>query len=216
MLPMNRILVIVFSNIKSSQKDIFKALFLIIFLLSMIQFMHIWRGIPYENLVRDPNAIANLPKYIGFISQFGIFLWFASVGICFMGYFLIRGIESVNPQSKYLLYFGIFSLILGLDDAYMLHEELAHRGLYEEMFFGVYAVMLLVFILKFLKLFFQTHFILLILSGFCLASSIAVDKYDHTLFLLDDSFKVSGIIFWFVYFFRTVYTFCKGSINTEV
>ena len=213
---MNNIFTIVASNIKNSRKDIFKALLLIGFLLGMIQLIHAWRDIPYENLVRDPNAIADLPKYIGFISQFGIFLWFASVGICFMGYFLIRGIESVNIKSKYLLYFGIFSLMLGLDDAYMLHEELAHRGLYEEMFFGVYAVMLLVFILKFLKLFFQTHFILLILSGFCLASSIAVDKYDHTLFLLDDSFKVSGIVFWFVYFFRTVYTFCKGSINTEV
>jgi hypothetical protein len=213
---MNNTFTIVVSNIKNSRKDIFKALLLIGFLLGMIQFIHAWRDIPYENLVRDPNAIANLPKYIGFISQFGIFLWFASVGICFMGYFLIRGIESVNIKSKYLLYFGIFSLMLGLDDAYMLHEELAHRGLYEEMFFGVYAVMLLVFILKFLKLFFQTHFILLILSGFCLASSIAVDKYDHTLFLLDDSFKVSGIVFWFAYFFRTVYTFCKGVINTEV
>ena len=213
---MNNVFSIVVSNIKNSRKDIFKALLLIGFLLGMIQFIHAWRDIPYENLVRDPNAIANLPKYIGFISQFGIFLWFASVGICFMGYFLIRGIESVNIKSKYLLYFGIFSLMLGLDDAYMLHEELAHRGLYEEMFFGVYAVMLLVFILKFLKLFFQTHFILLILSGFCLASSIAVDKYDHTLFLLDDSFKVSGIVFWFAYFFRTVYTFCKGVINTEV
>lgn len=213
---MNNTFTIVVSNIKNSRKDIFKALLLIGFLLGMIQFIHAWRDIPYENLVRDPNAIANLPKYIGFISQFGIFLWFASVGICFMGYFLIRGIESVNIKSKYLLYFGIFSLMLGLDDAYMLHEELAHRGLYEEMFFGVYAVMLLVFILKFLKLFFQTHFILLILSGFCLASSIAVDKYDHTLFLLDDSFKVSGIVFWFVYFFRTVYSFCKEVINTEV
>ena len=213
---MNNIFATVISNIKDSRKDIFKALLLIGFLLGMIQFIHTWRDIPYENLVRDPNAIANLPKYIGFISQFGIFLWFASVGICFMGYFLIRGIESVNIKSKYLLYFGIFSLMLGLDDAYMLHEELAHRGLYEEMFFGVYAVMLLLFILKFLKLFFQTHFILLILSGFCLASSIAVDKYDHTLFLLDDSFKVSGIVFWFAYFFRTVYTFCKGVINTEV
>jgi hypothetical protein len=213
---MNNTFTIVVSNIKNSRKDIFKALLLIGFLLGMIQFIHAWRDIPYENLVRDPNAIANLPKYIGFISQFGIFLWFASVGICFMGYFLIRGIESVNIKSKYLLYFGIFSLMLGLDDAYMLHEELAHRGLYEEMFFGVYAVMLLVFILKCLKLFFQTHFILLILSGFCLASSIAVDKYDHTLFLLDDSFKVSGIVFWFVYFFRTVYSFCKEVINTEV
>lgn len=213
---MNNIFATVISNIKDSRKDIFKALLLIGFLLGMIQFIHTWRGIPYENLVRDPNAIAGMPKYIGFISQFGVFLWFASVGICFMGYFLIRGIQSVNIKSKYLLYFGIFSLMLGLDDAYMLHEELAHRGLYEEMFFGVYAVMLLVFILKFLKLFFQTHFILLILSGFCLASSIAVDKYDHTLFLLDDSFKVSGIVFWFAYFFRTVYTFCKGVINTEV
>jgi hypothetical protein len=213
---MNNIFTIVVSNIKNSRKDIFKALLLILFLLGMIQFIHSWRGIPYENLVRDPNAIAGMPKYIGFISQFGVFLWFASVGICFMGYFLIKGIESVNIKSKYLLYFGIFSLMLGLDDAYMLHEELAHRGLYEEMFFGVYAVMLLVFILKFLKLFFQTNFILLILSGFCLASSIAVDKYDHTLFLLDDSFKVSGIVFWFVYFFRTVYSFCKEVINTEV
>jgi hypothetical protein len=213
---MNITFATVVSNIKDSRKDIFKALLLIGFLLGMIQLIHAWRNIPYENLVRDPNAITGMPKYIGFISQFGVFLWFASVGICFMGYFLTRGIESVNQKSKYLLYFGIFSLMLGLDDAYMLHEELAHRGLYEEMFFGVYAVMLLVFILKFLKLFFQTHFILLILSGFCLASSIAVDKYDHTLFLLDDSFKVSGIVFWFVYFFRTVYTFCMGVISTDV
>ena len=208
---MNNIFATVISNIKDSRKDIFKALLLIGFLLGMIQFIHTWRDIPYENLVRDPNAIANLPKYIGFISQFGIFLWFASVGICFMGYFLIRGIESVNIKSKYLLYFGIFSLMLGLDDAYMIHE-----GSLESFLFGIYAFLMLVFILLFSNLFFQSNFILMLFSGLFLASSIAVDKFIEDLFLLEDALKISGIVFWFVYFFRTVYSFCKEVINTEV
>lgn len=195
--------------------DIFTGGILITVLISLIQIIHVNRGIPYENLVRDPNAIANFPKYIGFISQFGIFLWFATVGICFLGYFLTKLNKATKNKSNYLLYFAIFSLMLGLDDAYMFHEELAHRGLYEEMFFGVYAAMLLYFIFKFVKLFFETRFILLLLSGFFLACSIAVDKYDHTLFLLDDSFKLSGIVFWFIYFFRTTYLFCFEIVNKE-
>jgi hypothetical protein len=195
--------------------DIVRGTIVIATLLFLVQFIHVKRSIPYENLVRDPNAIANFPKYIGFISQFGIFLWFATVGICFLGFLLTRIDSAHATQSSYLLYFGIFSLMLGLDDAYMFHEELAHRGLYEEMFFGVYALMLLYFIFKFVKLFFETRFILLLMSGFFLACSIVVDKYDHTLFLLDDSFKLSGIVFWFIYFFRTAYTFCSEIVRRE-
>lgn len=203
------------NKFSSTATDIIKGGVLITFLLSLIQLIHVKRGIPYENLVRDPNAVADFPKYIGFISQFGIFLWFSTVGICFLGYFLARLNKATQKKSNYLLYFAIFTLMLGLDDAYMFHEELAHRGLYEEMFFGVYAAMLLYFIFKFVKLFFETRFILLLLAGFFLACSIVVDKYDHTLFLLDDSFKLSGIVFWFIYFFRTTYLFCSEIVKKE-
>jgi hypothetical protein len=208
---MNNIFTIVVFNIKNSRKDIFKALLLIGFLLGTMQFMHAWREIPYGNLLRDPNAIANLPRYNGFISQFGIFLWFASVGICFLGYFLTKGIESVKKKSSYLLYFGIFSLMLGLDDAYMIHE-----GSFESFLFGIYAFLMLVFILLFSNLFFQTNFILMLFSGLFLASSIAADIFIEDLFFLEDALKISGIVFWFVYFFRTVYTFCRGVIRTDV
>jgi hypothetical protein len=203
------------SSIRKSIREIIIAFLVILFLLSCIQFLHTSRGIPYENLTRDINAIALFPKYMGFISQIGILIWSGSTVVCFFAYFIIRKNKSISVLSKFFAFFGFFSLILGLDDAFLLHEELAHRGLYEQVFYLVYAVMLILFIFNFWKLFFTTKFVLLGLAGMFLSLSILADQLYGSNYLLDDSFKISGIIFWFMYFFTTSFNFVSKMIVVD-
>jgi hypothetical protein len=113
-----------------------------------------------------------------------------------------RGNEKI---SKFFIFFGIFSITLCLDDTFMLHEELAHRGVYEQFFYLFYAIMLVVFVFTFWKIIFSTNLILLGISAIFLGLSIAIDQFVETNYFLDDSFKLTGIVFWFVYIINTVF-----------
>ena len=196
-------------NFKNAKKEIIIAFSVIFLLLSCIQIIHVLKNIPYSNLTRDPNAIAEFPKYIGFISQFGILLWAGSTVVCFFGYFLTYKYKAEAIISRFLIFFGFFSLILCLDDTYMLHEEMAHRGFIEQYFYLLYVVMLILFMINFWKLFFSTNYILLLISAAFLACSILQDQFNGENYLLDDSFKLSGIVFWFIYCFKTSLTYCR-------
>lgn len=178
-----------------------------------VEIIHETRGIAYENLSRDPNAIAGFPKYFGFMSQFGILIWSASSILCFFTYFLIKRTKELKKMSSFFIFFGLFSLTLCLDDTFMLHEELAHRGLYEQFFYLFYASMLLTFIVRFWKIIFSTNIILLGISATFLGLSIFVDQFYGSNYILDDSFKLSGIIFWFVYVFNTVFFFLNSNFS---
>ena len=45
-----------------------------------------WWGIDHHDLMRDPNAIANHPRYFGIISNLGVVLWFASAAVAVQAY----------------------------------------------------------------------------------------------------------------------------------
>lgn len=200
---------ILIKKLKSSKKELVFAVSAILFMLIFVEIIHERKGIPYENLCRDPNAIAGFPKYFGLMSQFGILIWSASCVLCFFTYFLIHKTRELKKISNFFISFGLFSLTLCLDDTFMLHEELAHRGLYEQFFYLFYGIMLLTFVFSFWKIIFSTNIILLGISATFLGLSIFADQFYGSNYILDDSFKLSGIIFWFAYVSNTVFFFLK-------
>ena len=81
-------------------------------------------NISIQDFLRDVTAIGNIPFYSGSISQLGLLLWSAATTVCFFTYFALKRIDPSRKQSFNLLMFGgLLSGYLMLDDTYMLHEE---------------------------------------------------------------------------------------------
>ena len=177
------------------------------FLVSMVLLLHLWKGIPIGQLTRDPTAIVGVPFYIGFLSQIGIFFWSASAAVCMFSAMVI----SKRPDSLKIKGFffasGLLTLVLVLDDAFLLHESVFpyHLGIAEKAVFVTYAGFVLLYLLRFYSVILNTEYILLVAALIFFGVSIALDIFNPpglNPYLFEDAAKIAGIVSWLVYFFR--------------
>jgi hypothetical protein len=189
-----------FSNFQKSKYYILTAIGIVLLVLMATELLHQYRGIPYGDLTRDPNAISQKPKYIGFVSQIGMFFWFGVVSLCILTAILLKRLVDHSLHIQFFQFFAFFTFVLGIDDVFMLHDESAHRGINEKVIYIIYIVCFFYCILRFWKLIFQTNFNLIFIAGFFLGLSILMDVISSTNYIVEDSFKITGIVFWFFYF----------------
>jgi hypothetical protein len=171
-----------------------------------IEWIHVNRGISYGDLTRDPNAIHESPKYIGFLSQIGMIFWFATAGILLFGACFVQQ----NNQDKKVFIFltnaFLLTLFLGLDDLFMFHDELAHRGIKEEYFYIIYAIWLLTTILFFRRIIKNTLYPLILVYGTVFGCSIIIDKLIAEAYLIEDMLKFVGILNWSFYWTTSAFS----------
>src|SRR5690606_20232535 len=74
-------------------------------------------GTSIKDLTKDPVSLTNLPFYSGYFSQLGNMFWFISAGISFFTFYIVEG-----KYRKFLLSSFLFSLFLGVDDLFMVHD----------------------------------------------------------------------------------------------
>jgi len=177
------------------------------FLISLVLLIHLKYEIPIGKLTRDPTAIGKIPPYYGFFSQIGVFCWFASVAVCiFSAVMLSLQIDKLNFKDFFFIS-GFLTLILGLDDAFLLHEKvLPALGFSEKGMFAIYAGIFLFYLIRFFPTILKTEYIIFAMAFIFFGISIALDIFDpHGInpYLFEDSAKLIGIISWLVYFFHT-------------
>ncbi len=183
-------------------------------LIGIIMLLKAWKGIPTEQLTRDPNAIFDAPLYIGFLSQVGIFIWAAAAMICLYSSQLLPADERHTEERHYFFRAGCLLLLLGLDDAFLLHEQFfPFIGIPENLMYVTYAGLMLSLLLRFSRLIRQTQYPLLLAGLFCFSVSVGLDllqleNIDN--FLVEDSAKLTGILCWLCYFSHTAYS-CTSS-----
>jgi preprotein translocase subunit SecG len=196
-----------FGQLRSSWMIIGWILAISAVLVSLVLFLHFGKGIPIGNLTRDPTAILGSPFYTGFLSQIGIFFWSASATVCLFS----AKVLSNEPESfkirRFLFVSGLLTLILGLDDAFLLHEEAFPRlGIPEKIVFASYAGFVLFYLARFYSIIVKTEYILLGMALIFFGGSIALDVLNlpgSNSFLIEDDLKLVGIVSWLSYFFRT-------------
>ncbi|EDX86395.1 hypothetical protein S7335_4099 [Synechococcus sp. PCC 7335] len=166
-------------------------------------------AVPVALLTRDPAAIADHPFFYGAVSNIGIQLWTATAAVCFMGAALVHAFQTAKEQKHFLLVFGCFSAILGLDDLFMLHELVFPKnlGIGEKFVLLAYIIAFLPCLFRFRKQFLRIQPLLFLLSITLFASSVGFDNIIPTnnlsknnTFLIEDGFKFLGILLWFLYF----------------
>jgi hypothetical protein len=165
-------------------------------------------GIPASALVRDPAAIARHPFYYGFFSNLGVLLWSATAGALWVAGLALRGSPGDARRSSFLLWFAATTTLLGLDDVYMLHEDVYRRFLPGSSVvpLALYASLLLAGLMRFHRQVLDSDFgaLAIALSGFGVSAlfDVTVARPTPLHHYLEDGAKLLGIIAWAGYFGR--------------
>lgn len=169
-------------------------------------------SIPMDDLTRDPSATTGDNPFIGALSNLGVLFWCASVAICFFSFALLQKTGNIGRFSAFFLFGGLISLILLLDDLFLLHETVfpLYLNIPEKLVFLSYGLMILGYVTRFRKLILTTDFIFLILAFGLFGLSIGIDLLELRISILfEDGSKLFGIVSWFGYFAITCFQVVK-------
>jgi hypothetical protein len=177
-------------------------------LISIILVVHYWGDVPMGDLTRDPNAVSECPPYTGFLSQAGLFFWAASVAVCFFSAAWAWVQRRPMRVRAFFVASGLITLMLYVDDAFMVHESLLpHLGIPEEAAYATYLLLVGAYLLYFSRMILRSDFPVLALALSFFAVSIVGDELDlpHDLgrYFLEDSAKLIGAVAWSAYFVLT-------------
>lgn len=192
----------IFTPVKKQLQDHFKALVFIVlsagFLVSTLLLISSVLDEPLRVFTRDPVAMGRMELYTGYFSQMGAILWFSTAGLIFFTF-----LNTTHKFKYFLLFSGFFTLFLGLDDLFMVHEAWFRRysGLPEEVFYALYIFLMLFYFLKFFAIIKQTPYILLLMAFGSFGISVICDPMhiQGMLYVFEDGFKMLGIISWMTY-----------------
>jgi hypothetical protein len=135
------------------------ALALLVPLLAMAAAL--WAGLTPTEMLRDPIMVAGGEQsefYLGLFSNLGVVLWTAAAAICLFAASELSGVP--NRQARqFLLYAGFFTLLLMLDDLFMLHENYA-----DDVVYILYGLGLLYYMIRFFGLIMRLDVVLFALT----------------------------------------------------
>jgi len=178
----------------------------IFILLASTVAVSLYKHLPISLFFCDPAAVAHINPLTGLISNVGVLLWAFCTAICLFSAFILYFTDK-GEYSTFTFYAGIITLILMLDDFFMIHEVLGSKYLHvnEKMFFGTYLLLICLFFVRFIKVILSTRFFLLAVSLLCFAISIFFDIFLNKFIVtgsifFEDGFKLLGIVSWFGYF----------------
>lgn len=175
---------------------------------------------PIWKLAKDPAEVEGFPSYIGMLSNWSIILWMAAAAICLFSAVILKHQKAPTATVRFIALSGGFSLVLGIDDLYLLHDhlfpELFHipETFFYILYFLTFAAYLIYFtpqILKHEYLLFLAALVFFILSRRAFVTLPFFDKFRTTA----DMLKYFGIVFWLAFFYRTALHEVSAALNRE-
>ncbi len=165
-------------------------------------------GVRFPSLTSDPAFATNSKFFIGILSNIGVMLWSSTTAICFFSAAALHSNTASSGLWRFFFWSGMLSLILTLDDSLMFHERLFPRYLNvpERLVYLTYIMSGIAYIVFYFKRILKTDYILLVLAIIFLGSSVIADQFmefSDIEYLVEDSLKYTGILFWLAYFSRT-------------
>ncbi|HTU66187.1 MAG TPA: hypothetical protein VMF52_09565, partial [Steroidobacteraceae bacterium] len=159
--------------------------------------------IPVASLTRDMAALAHVHPLIGVVSNVGILLWCATAAICLFGRNLLRQ-HGRDEEARFLLWGGVLTIVLLLDDLFMIHEYIApvHFHVGEKVILACHACGAAAYLLSHRRLILAENYQLLVAAMVLFAASVLVDISDGHGWLsnlAEDGFKILGIASWLGY-----------------
>jgi len=202
----------IFSQIRKLVKPLV-SLYLpaVLFLLAMV-ILCTQMDIPISFFTCDPASVAEIHPFTGMVSNIGILMWTAAAVVCLFCWALLRKDPDKTRFSTFVLFSGIMTMVLLIDDLFLLHEEIfpEHLGIPQKFILLGYMGLTLFGIVIFRKSILATDYLLLLIALGFFGLSVFVDVFDHEIdaliggwrYLFEDGFKFLGIVSWLGYFWR--------------
>lgn len=181
-------------------------------LLLLVAGVSVWADIPVGDFTRDPAYLGEMSPFSGFLSNLGVLSWCAGAMVCFMAWAVLA---KQNTQPKLALFYllaGLYTVLLMLDDLFLLHEEIFPIFLPfdEKIIFGGYGLLLISGLYYFRELVLNSRYRFLILAMGFFAMSVGIDLIQDEVelilgswrILFEDGFKFLGIVCWLAYFWE--------------
>ena len=168
-------------------------------------------GISLGDFLRDPSSTTETSPFVGVISNLGALLWAASATVCLFSWSIMRSTQGKTAFARFVLFFGLMTVILLLDDLFLFHETVYPRfGVSEMLSAMCYGVVVLYGLIAFRKCILETEFLILLIALAFFGLSIFVDTFQGRIewrigewrILAEDGAKFLGIVAWFGYFSR--------------
>jgi len=176
-------------------------------LLAVLLAVHCLTKIPFMKFTADPATVFGYNPLFGYISNLGIILWAACVGVCFLSAGILNAHKGEGQSVRFLLAFGGLTVILMLDDLFMFHESLApnYLNISEKWVILAYGVYTMFCFYHFRRLILNNDFRFLIFAMAALGSSVVVDQISSRFYFpgeyfVEDGLKFIGIAAWLSYF----------------
>ncbi|MBT8433714.1 MAG: oxidase [Gammaproteobacteria bacterium] len=155
-------------------------------------------GFTLVEILRDPAQQTGLSSFLGFVSNIGVWLWVSSAAICFHSV-LTKPWAGSKSLSELMLLLGLFSLLLAVDDFFLLHD----RYVYSKGIFLFYAICALAILIRHYRKIVEIDGFTFLFAGLLLASSIEIDvnqrriPLDYAyLQLIEEGCKFVGAAIW--------------------
>ena len=144
----------------------------VLFLLVVV---NLQTGIPIATLTRDAAAAAHAPFYAGMVSNMGALFWSTAAAICLFSAALLRAWSDKSDKSKknghtdsalFLLFSGLITTLLMLDDVFFLHEEIIPNvlGISQKRVYAGYGLLMCVYLVRFRATILNTEFLLFLFA----------------------------------------------------
>ncbi len=199
---------------------------------AMVALLTFQPWVPLYQLVRDPMAVSEdciqaagtlarardcASVYFGFLSNLGILLWCASAAVSLFAFLQVRHASGRIRPGAFLLYAGVFTVALLMDDLFLGHEKVYPKvfGVDEEQTYALYAVLFALYLVVFRDDLLKSDPKILLLSIVLFALSLLMDelvKIDglfekNGVFhrVAEDGSKFVGIHAWAVFHFRAAW-----------
>jgi hypothetical protein len=172
--------------------------------------------VPVTDLLRDTTALLDGPWYAGFFSTAGIALWAATAAMSFLAL-------STHPDrgtAGLLIIGAVVSLILCVDDAYLMHETIKNTiGIPSFLTISAYGLLTIYLVWRARAALLERPDVGILLAGVALlALSVLLDAAGEADLptpplsaVFEDVFKFLGIVTW-TYFFAQV---ARGAIRSS-
>jgi len=175
---------------------------------------------PIWKLAKDPAEVMNFPAYIGLLSNWSAILWTVAAAICLFSAVLLKQQKAPNATFRFIAVSGGFSLLLAIDDLYLLHDRLFPKLFHipEAFFYLLYVFAFLAYLIYFIPQILKYDYLLFFaaLLFFLMSRRIffTIPFFDQFM-TTGDMLKYFGIVFWLAFFYRTALFEVSALLNRE-
>lgn len=163
----------------------------------------------YGFFTRDPTQIGQVPFYAGYLSSLGVLAWAAGAVIALFSSAMLDVLAEDKSNALFLGYFGGLTVLLTLDDLFLIHENFP---LNEKAVFLAYILIAATGCVLFRKQFKRFPAGFAIAAAFLFAVSLVIDRVQSSIqsnigdfrILIEDGAKFTGAVCWAIFL-------CKAS-----